>query len=378
MDQEQQLSALIERIYEASLDPESWGSLLDDMSVFLNSESGVVYVPNLNTGKSDGNLWNTNWDSNSVHAHANYYGEISTNFKTLSTYPVGKVFADHMVRDYNVYRNSEAYNDFFVPLKREHLLNLIPQRGKQKQVSLTFRRSKSRGYFSDDEIAKLNLLSPHITQSFRIARSLDQEKIKQVSLTESLEFSRDAIFILDEKGQLSYLNKRAQKVIDERDGFILGANGTPRAAVQTESTHMARVVWGVVTNGGDTSHSPGGVFHISRISLRRPYQAMVAPLPKTQNEMEGRAGAILVINDPDGEPETSIEALQIFYGLTLAEANFLATFVKEASIELTGERLGITKNTARTYMKLVFAKTGVNNQASLMKLILTGPITLKQ
>ncbi len=82
---------------------------------------------------------------------------------------------------------------------------------------------------------------------------------------------------------------------------------------------------------------------------------------------------LIKFKGPEVEPDTIVQSLQRLYGLTATEAAFVAAFVEETSLKGTAQRLSLTKSTARTYMKRVFAKTEVNSQAALMKLALTGP-----
>ncbi len=75
---------------------------------------------------------------------------------------------------------------------------------------------------------------------------------------------------------------------------------------------------------------------------------------------------------PEVEPDTNPQSLQRCYGLTATEAAFVAAFVEETSLKGAAQRLSLTRSTARTYLKRIFAKTEVNSQAALMKLVLTG------
>jgi DNA-binding CsgD family transcriptional regulator len=70
--------------------------------------------------------------------------------------------------------------------------------------------------------------------------------------------------------------------------------------------------------------------------------------------------------------------LQEIFGLTAAEAAFVAEFVKDASLAGAADRLSLTKSSARTYMKRVFSKTDVNSQTELMKLLLMLPAMPKR
>ncbi len=376
MGDERQLSKFIERIYESALDRSVWDRLLPDLFDHFKSSIGGLYTPVLATGRSDGFGWTFGFDDAMVKAYSEYYGPISTNFQVLRTFPVGAVYTDQMAPDYGVYEKSEAYNDFFQPNGAEHLLNLIPLRGGRRQVSLSFRRGGRHGAYDDREIAQLGHLAPHISQAFRIGQHLDRIEGQRHSLAEALELSRDAVLVLDNKGRLVFMNTRARDIIAERDGFRLDAEGAPRASVPSESARMAAAIHGVTRGAKDGGRSPGDILQISRISLRRPYQILVAPLVPGRRESGGNGAAVLIVKDPEAEPDTSAQSLQRLYGLTATEAAFVVAFVEETTLKGTAERLSLTMSSARTYLKRVFAKTEVNSQAALMKRVLTGSVML--
>ncbi len=372
MSNAQQLTKFIERFYEAVLDHSVWDTLLADLSDHFKSEIGALYSPYLATGGADTMAWTVGLDDAAIKAYVEYYGPISTNFQVLRTYPVGAVYTDRMAPDYGAYERSEAYTDFFEPLGAEHLLSLVPLRGERRQVTLAFRRGARLGHYDDEEIAQLRHLAPHLTQAFRLGQRLDRTEGQRHSLAEALELSRDGIFVLDSKGQLVFMNARGQEIIAEGDGFGLDSEGAPRASEPSESTRMATAIHAVTRGAKDNGRSPGDVLQITRISLRCPYQVLVAPLANGETKLGRNGAAVLVIKDPEAAPETSVHSLQRLYGLTATEAAFVAAFVEETSLRRTAERLSLTMSSARTYLKRIFLKTGVNNQAALMKLVLTG------
>ena len=370
----QHLSKFIERIYASALDPGVWDTLLPDLSRHLHSELAVLYTPYLATGAADGFGWSVGTDDADIKAYTEYYGPISTNFHVLKTFPVGEIYTDQMAPDYCAYERSETYSDFFIPNRIEHLLNLVPLRGDHRQVSLSFRRSARQGHYDSDDIAQLRYLAPHISQAFRLGQRLNRIEDDRRTLAEALDLSPDGILVLDGNGQLLFMNSRAHEIIAERDGFWLDSEGAPQASVQSDSNRMATAIHAVTSGRSDTNQSPGDFFQLSRISLRRPYQVLVTPLARGEMFLDRPAAAILVINDPEAEPETNKDSLRRLYGLTAAEATFVAVFVEEASLKGTAQRLSLTMNSARTYLKRVFTKTEVSSQAALMKLALTGSV----
>lgn len=366
-----QLSAFIERIHEAAIDHSVWDTLLTDLSDHFSGNIAALYSPYLATGAADDMAWTVGMDDRLIKVYSEYYGPISTHFHILKTYPVGAIFTNRMAADNDIYEKSEAYNDLFKPLGAEHLLNVIPLRGGKRQTSLSFRRDHP---YSDGDIAQLRHLTPHILQSSRISQHLRRVEGHRHGLSEALDLSREAILMLDGDGQLVFMNRRAHEVIAQRDGLSLDAEGAPRASVLSESTDLAAAIHAVAHGGKNGDWNAGEILSITRPSMRRPYQVLVAPLAGEKRVLDRHCAVILVVSDPESEPETSEQSLRRAYGLTTAEAKFVAVFVQEASLETTAARLSLTKSSARTYLKRIFTKTQVNSQVALIKLVLTGSL----
>jgi DNA-binding CsgD family transcriptional regulator len=65
-------------------------------------------------------------------------------------------------------------------------------------------------------------------------------------------------------------------------------------------------------------------------------------------------------------------ALMALYGLTHTEAGLAEAIASGASLDAAGAACGLTRESARTYSKRVFAKTGARGQPDLVRLVLTG------
>jgi DNA-binding CsgD family transcriptional regulator len=63
--------------------------------------------------------------------------------------------------------------------------------------------------------------------------------------------------------------------------------------------------------------------------------------------------------------------------LTGAEARLAASLAQGFGVVEAARRLGITPNTARTQLKTVFAKLGVDRQAGLVRLLMAGVTGLR-
>jgi DNA-binding CsgD family transcriptional regulator len=83
--------------------------------------------------------------------------------------------------------------------------------------------------------------------------------------------------------------------------------------------------------------------------------------------------ALLFVSDSEAEAELPTSALSRLYGLTPAEAALVRELANGRSIQEAAVRLGITIGTARQRLVQIFDKTGTERQASLVRLVLTGP-----
>lgn len=77
----------------------------------------------------------------------------------------------------------------------------------------------------------------------------------------------------------------------------------------------------------------------------------------------------LKIGDRD-LPVGAAKLLSDLYGLSYNEASLAFGLATGESISAAGRRLHLTPETARIYSKRVYAKTGANGQADLVRLIL--------
>jgi DNA-binding CsgD family transcriptional regulator len=76
------------------------------------------------------------------------------------------------------------------------------------------------------------------------------------------------------------------------------------------------------------------------------------------------------ITDPEEGTTLDRRALHDLFGLTQAEIDLCIALVKGKSVEEYAQEASISPNTARTYVKRIYSKTGVRRQGELVRLLL--------
>jgi DNA-binding CsgD family transcriptional regulator len=82
------------------------------------------------------------------------------------------------------------------------------------------------------------------------------------------------------------------------------------------------------------------------------------------------AAACIFVTDPERFPLPSPAYVQQAFGLTPAETRVAMAMLDGKSLERLADELCITRNTARTHLQRLFAKTGTSRQADLIRTLL--------
>lgn len=169
------------------------------------------------------------------------------------------------------------------------------------------------------------------------------------------------VILIDDQGRVSYANRSAADLIGAEPGFA----APEERASRTEALY--RTVQG--TDRPLYRHSQEG----------RPLQILATRLlwPNPFGAPAREFVRALFIGDPRRDTGDPVANLGEAYGLTPAEIRLAWLLVGDYSLAEAATQLGITVATARTVLKRVLAKTGTRRQASLVRLLLSGPAQIR-
>jgi DNA-binding NarL/FixJ family response regulator len=178
------------------------------------------------------------------------------------------------------------------------------------------------------------------------------------------------VVVVDAEASILFMNSLGREYLASGDGLTMSPAGLCRASRPVETAELHRLVKLVVNAGGEAlAHA----LAVTREEADRPLSVVIAPLPAEHNN--GRV-AVLLIADPERQTLPSVDTVAKLFDLTDAEARLALALSEGQRIEDAAEKLGITLNSARTYLKRIFSKTDVTRQAELVRLILAAPTLL--
>lgn len=164
------------------------------------------------------------------------------------------------------------------------------------------------------------------------------------------------------------MNERARGLLG-RDLFIAG--GMLTAADQVSDHALQNLVASLRAPG--PHGAPARVF-VKRApretgAARRPLVVDALPVNGIGADIFGATLALLTVADLDAAPVSLEPSLRQGFGLTAAEARLAALLADGGTLDEAAATLGIARETARTRLKAVFAKTGTSRQQGLVALL---------
>jgi DNA-binding CsgD family transcriptional regulator len=188
------------------------------------------------------------------------------------------------------------------------------------------------------------------------------------ALTFVLDQMPVGVVLVVESGAVIWMNRSAERLVRIGDGVAL-CRGRLVASSRLEATDFEQMVTRA-SGAPSTSSSPGNAetIRLFRSSSSTSLVAVVRAVVQTDRRAEARAVVFLL--DPDHHLRVSRERLRRLYKLTPTESDLVALLAAGHSLHAAAAQLAVTQQSARTYLKRAFEKTGTRRQAELVRLAL--------
>jgi DNA-binding NarL/FixJ family response regulator len=182
------------------------------------------------------------------------------------------------------------------------------------------------------------------------------------------------IFVVDQNAKVEFLNDRAAKLVAQKDGLLLNANGVLRTAGANLTNALHQAIANACMSGNVGADDIA--LSLSRTSGKRDLSVFIAS-SRSGDAAQQAQHAMIFVTDPEQPVEPSEKVLREMFDLTHAEARLVRALMQKSELKDAAETANITLQTARSYLRRIFEKTGTSRQAQLVKLVLTSPAMLE-
>lgn len=352
----EEYSRLVSGIYTAAVAPQYWEQALRELHRTLGGISAALCVPT-------GPVWsieNSNLPDDAARSYAEYYNRLDVVLDAVQQGPVGEVRTGNEL--ITPVRNGEFYAEWMKPNRLEDGLFVRLTPGVQPTCLVV---ASPRPFGSPERITVLGELVPHLQQAMRIKDKITVLTDELAGLAGALEIVRHGIMTVSIDRVVLQANSAAERMLTEGDGLTVRSGRV--TTCHTRSAAELHAALSAAAIGDESGVRVGQSFTCTRPSGKRPYVLHVLPAHAT--EPSARAAALMLVIDPEAEPDPTAVVLRRLYHLTHAEADVALHIMRGADLKQISDILGISVTTVRTHLQHVFDKTDTHRQAELVHLL---------
>jgi DNA-binding CsgD family transcriptional regulator len=242
---------------------------------------------------------------------------------------------------------------------------------KRYHLMWSFQRAVTQGHAQAKDVELFELLKPHVSCALALADQIGTLRSFDRFGSAMLDALPYALFALDGAGRILFTNSKGDAALAAADG-LCSTDGRLSAAVASDQPALLKFIReaalvDIVTSGGWT--------RVSRLNGGPPYAVFVSPLNIADEELLASSATVLVIaHDSAEHRQPDAAMLASLYGLTDAEARLAGGLSVGHSLESAAAKFGISVATAKSQLKSVFRKVGVNRQQDLVRVLMSLPL----
>ena len=364
--------SLIGDIYEAILDRSAWSGVFGNLAEFVGAQAGALLWKTYNRSTdalSTDAVHTTGIKSPSLELYKERYANLDPTTTPLLQRDVGEVASTTELVSYSEYVESRFYKEWVKPQGFVDSWHASLEKSATTSVHLIFWRKGKTGIESDATRDRMRLIVPHLRRAVQISILVDHGKAEAALFGDTLDGIAAGLFLVDANGRILHANASGHALLAR--GVVLRAYGgklvSNDASAEQELYRVLDAVGGEqVVTGADTVAVPLTARHGEH------YVAHVLPLTSGERRRAGTTyaavAAVFVQKAPLDTPSPH-EVIGKHYKLTPMELRVLFAIVQVGGVPEAAEALGIAASTVRTHLRRLFAKTGTERQADLVKLV---------
>jgi DNA-binding CsgD family transcriptional regulator len=363
------LSSLIGDVYDTTLDRSLWPATLKKIAAFVRGASAAVFWDDAASGGGDIYFEDGGIDPT-------YRDLYFTKFVRCNPITTPRFFAQTEIPvatgdliPYDEFLTTRFYREWAQPQGLVDFASIALEKSATKSAMFGVFRHERHGLVDEEMRRRMLLLGPHIRRAVLIAKVFDIKEAEAAMFSQSLDGLRAAIFFVDASGRIVHANVAGHVLVNETD--VLRAAAGKLVACESATDAGLQDAFLAASRGDAAIGRTGiGLPLIGKKGER--YVAHVLPLTSGARQKarpSHAASAAVFVHKSAVEAPSPPEVIAKAYKLTMAELRVLLAIADVGGVPEVAEVLGIAATTVKSHLGNVFAKTGTNRQADLVKLV---------
>lgn len=359
-----QVDRIIQKIYDAALDPQGWEPLLAEIASTVGAVAGLYAGLDVRHGR--GAYWHTvGHDPRIATLYNEHYLALDPTLAHIIKSP-GRAFAcTEYMSDTDV-TASRFHTEFMLPNCIRYVLSGVVSMEGSMISFFGFQRHISQQPFSRIEADILQRLIPHFAKADQIAAkvsTISDAKRVAMAVLDRMDYG---IVIVNRAGQVRMTNHRAEQWLQSA-AVVQSLFGRIRLTNVQDNEVLEKMVRTAAS--GDDGEMQAKTIETNHADVR----ARIVVLPISNDEQrqldDDEASVAIVISDHNQQRTMAPHVLQNSYKLTAAETRVATGLAGGQTQDELCESLFVSLATIKTHTQRIFQKTGVSRQADLVRLV---------
>lgn len=369
MSSEEELSLLIGDIYDTTLDPERWVGVLERIAHFMRAKTSVLASEDIGGGTGS---FHYSWGDDPEYSELfrTKYANINPAVVPLAlSVKPGEVCSISTIMSYEEFLQSRLYNEWAAPQDYGDVTTVLIEKSSKSFAHLAVAHFGRDSPVEEEARRRMRLLAPHICRAVAISKIVELSKMEAALLSDTIDSLAVAVFLLQKDGRIVHANATGSAIL-KAGSLFQEVNG----AIQATDKQARAILHSAILDGaeGDTGLKSRGIAVPLATREGERYVAHVLSLASGARRKIGvlyRAVVAMFVHKATLEHPTLIEAIATQFKLTPSELRVFFAIIEVGGAPEVARVLGISPDTVRTHLKRIFAKTGTDRQADLVKLV---------
>src|SRR5690625_66524 len=359
------LDELLYAIYQGTLEERPWQSFLSRLRESFAASHATLLLRPPRQGDAGVVL-------NAVVVSPEVFDDYNHNWFALDPFvdlPGGEVYTLREFVPAEDLAASAYYRDYVWSLGVIDIMGAdLDSEGMSARLRLT--RSQGAGPFSEGDKAALQRLLRHLQLAIALHARLSSSETERQVFDDTMDRLATGVVILDSQAGILRTNQAAERLLGSSS--ILQVHQGRLRLRQTAEQRAFRELFDAVVQ----AHLEGQPDLIRALRIATSdggpgVGLLLRPLPRVPAaDWGGNASVAVFLSDPSQRRSAPTEVLIQLFGFTPAESALALLLANGSSLDEAAGELDISRNTAKSHLSAIYAKTGVSRQGKLVQLLL--------
>jgi DNA-binding CsgD family transcriptional regulator len=362
-------SALTSDIYGAVLDKSRWLDVLRQTTQFVGAQAGMLLWSSEVSEAADPLHCSFGIERRYAESYAEHYANLDPVMAAMFSREIGDVASATELVPRSEFVESPFYKDWARPQGWIKSVQANLDKSPKSFVYLSLWCNETGGLADGPAVDRLRLLASHLRRAILLRQIVDRHTAEAATLGDTLDGIGPGLFFLNADAEILESNANGRAMLEQ--GTPVRAHGGRLVlADRSASRGLAEILCGFQGGSAARTARPASVLLSAHAS--EPFIAHVAPLIEGMRRSTGSAYtavAAVFVQKASFELPSSREVIAKTYKLTPTELRVLLAIVEVGGVPKVSETIGVSLSTVRTHLRQLFAKTGTDRQADLVKLV---------